>query len=64
MCTLSRCSCSGSVGNVWLLDNGLGPRGIFDVPKTLEALLMCVEGNRLKLGDLDRVGEVARLGRG
>lgn len=33
------------------------------MPRTLDALLTCVVGKREKLGVLDRVGEVARLGR-
>lgn len=37
---------------------------MFDVPRILEALLVCIVGNRVKLGDLDRVGDVARLWRG
>ena len=37
---------------------------MFDVPRILEALLVCIVGNRVKLGDLDRVGDVARRWRG
>ena len=58
------CSCSCSVGAVWLRRSGLGPRGMFDVPRILDALFVCIVGKRVKLGDLDRVGDVARLGRG
>ena len=37
---------------------------MFDDPRILDALLVCVVGNRVKLGDLDRVGDVARRWRG
>lgn len=37
---------------------------MFDDPRILDALLVCVVGNKVKLGDLDRVGDVARLWRG
>ena len=57
-----RDSCSWPVGKVWLLASGLGPRGMFDVPRIFDALLTCVAGNREKLDVLDRVGDVARLG--
>ena len=33
------------------------------MPRTSDALLTCVVGKSEKLGVLDRVGEVARLGR-
>ena len=32
---------------------------MFWLPRTFEALLTCVDGNKVKLGDFDRVGEVA-----
>lgn len=62
---LSRYSASSScfVGSVWVLDRAFWNRGILGVPRTLDALLTWVGGKRVKLGVLDRVGEVARLGR-
>lgn len=47
-----------SAGAVWDRINGLGHGGRF-VPRIREGLLMWVEGNKLKLGDLGRVGDVA-----
>lgn len=56
--SFSSSSSSFSVGSGVHRENEFGPRGILGVPRTLDALLSCVGGKRLKLGVRDRGGGV------